>query len=752
MKRLIAVILLTITTAALTVCCGGQGSAVETPKDLEQARLGVMVGTTGEAIAKARFPKADVKSFDDIMDAVAAMKAGQLDAVITALPTSVNLVKHNPEFTILPDQLADEKTAIALKKGNPEMLARLNAIIAEFRKDGTLADMSARWLKTDLSPYEDKSPPVPTEGWVLKVGVCATREPMNFVDKDGNVSGHDGELARRIAAKLGRPLEFQNMKFMALIPALQSGKIDVIITGMTATDERRKSVDFTDHYFNNKQVLIVRKPTAAEEKGFMLASPEDLKDKSIGVLLGSVHDGYATRTFPRATILRYKSPTDVILGVKSGRADAGLYTLDEALRFLKIHPDLGLLEPSLTSEPVAMGFNKEDNELRTAFNSYLKKIKENGLYDEMIKRWMTDCGSTMPEIQRVTEGELLTVGLISDCGLPFTTVKDGQLVGFNIELLDRFAAEQGRKVEYLDMEFGSLIGALAAKKIDIIGVSLSITEERKKSIAFSNPHYKQGTVAFAQKKNLARYQKKKPKEHDGRLRVFFAKVGESFYNNIILEKRYLLLWEGLKTTVEISVFATLVGTLLGGLVCYMRMSRRKVLSLPARVYISLLRGVPVLVFLMIIFYVVFASINISPVLVSVIAFGLNFAAYAAEIFRTGIEGIERGQSEAGIAMGFTRVGTFVSIILPQTVQRVLPVYKGEFISMLKATSIVGYIAVQDLTKASDIIRSRTFDAFFPLFMVAALYFVISWLLIQFMDYLARRTDPKFRRRRQEAAA
>ena len=155
--------------------------------------------------------------------------------------------------------------------------------------------------------------------------------------------------------------------------------------------------------------------------------------------------------------------------------------------------------------------------------------------------------------------------------------------------------------------------------------------------------------------------------------------------------------------------------------------------------------------LMLIFYVVFASVDINPVLVAVIAFGLNFAAYVSEIFRTGIEGIDKGQTEAGIAMGFTKIKTFLFIILPQTVPRILPIYKGEFISLVKMTSIVGYIAVQDLTKASDIIRSRTFDAFFPLIMVAILYFLISGILIQALKYLEMITDPKFKRRKVAGA-
>jgi ABC-type amino acid transport system permease subunit len=144
-------------------------------------------------------------------------------------------------------------------------------------------------------------------------------------------------------------------------------------------------------------------------------------------------------------------------------------------------------------------------------------------------------------------------------------------------------------------------------------------------------------------------------------------------------------------------------------------------------------------------------VNINPIIVAIAAFGMNFAAYVSEMFRTGIEGIDKGQSEAGLAMGFTPVQTFGFIILPQMVQRILPVYKGEFISLVKMTSIVGYIAVQDLTKASDIIRSRTFDAFFPLIMVTVLYFVIAWALMQGLQYLERRTDPKLTRRKVAVA-
>jgi His/Glu/Gln/Arg/opine family amino acid ABC transporter permease subunit len=207
----------------------------------------------------------------------------------------------------------------------------------------------------------------------------------------------------------------------------------------------------------------------------------------------------------------------------------------------------------------------------------------------------------------------------------------------------------------------------------------------------------------------------------------------------------LLILDGLQTTLFISIMSVLLGTMLGALLCSMRMSKRRSLEFAARIYISLVRGTPVLVLLMIIFYVAFARVNINPVLVAVIAFALNFAAYVAEMFRTSIESVDKGQTEAGIAGGFNRGQTFVYIVMPQAVQRLLPVYKGEVISLVKMTSVVGYIAVQDLTKAGDIIRSRTFDAFFPLLMTAMLYFALSYLLITLLNTVEKKSDPQLRK-------
>ena len=219
---------------------------------------------------------------------------------------------------------------------------------------------------------------------------------------------------------------------------------------------------------------------------------------------------------------------------------------------------------------------------------------------------------------------------------------------------------------------------------------------------------------------------------------WWASLTESFTNNLVAEDRYRMILDGLQVTLLITLCAVVSGTLLGGLVCWMRMSRRAWLQKVAKVYIDLMRGTPVLVLLMLMYYVVMAPMDASGIVVAIVTFAMNTAAYVSEMLRTTIQGIDRGQTEAGLALGFTRRQTFLRIVLPQVVKAVMPVYQGEVVSLLKGTSIVGYIAVTDMTRASDLIRARTFDAFFPLIVTAIIYFVMAWLIGLLLQSLVHR--------------
>ena len=262
--------------------------------------------------------------------------------------------------------------------------------------------------------------------------------------------------------------------------------------------------------------------------------------------------------------------------------------------------------------------------------------------------------------------------------------------------------------------------------------ALNISPERAEAVDFSEPYYICTSVVGIRAENSENYV---PESSDVKKEGVLESIKNSIHRNIFEEDRYKLILEGLKLTAFISLMSGILGTLLGALICWMRMRRNIASRSFAKAYIDIMRGTPVLVFLMFMFYVVFAGTSVSAIWVSIITFSMNFAAYAAEMFRTSIEGIDKGQTEAGLSLGYTPARTFTKFILPQAFATVLPVYKGEIISLVKTTSIVGFIAVQDLTKVGDIIRSRTFDAFFPLVMVAILYFILSWIFATALDLI-----------------
>ena len=213
---------------------------------------------------------------------------------------------------------------------------------------------------------------------------------------------------------------------------------------------------------------------------------------------------------------------------------------------------------------------------------------------------------------------------------------------------------------------------------------------------------------------------------------------DSIYLNLIESDRYMIILNGLLVTLEITFFAVIIGTVLGVIAALMKISSNKLLSGISSVYITVMRGTPLVTQLLIIYFVIFGSVNIDKTLVAVIAFGLNSGAYVAEIIRAGIQAVDKGQMEAGRSLGLSKNQTMTHIILPQAVKNILPAYVNEFVVLIKETAIVGYIAVEDLTKAGDIIRSRTFDAFVPLITVALIYLVMTMLLTKLFQYVERR--------------
>lgn len=227
---------------------------------------------------------------------------------------------------------------------------------------------------------------------------------------------------------------------------------------------------------------------------------------------------------------------------------------------------------------------------------------------------------------------------------------------------------------------------------------------------------------------------------------------ERFIFNFIEDNRWKYLWDGLGATLKITFFSLIIGVVIGVFIAIIRSTYEKngkemrmglgkvvlwILNLISKVYLTVIRGTPVVVQLMIMYFVIMAS-STNKILVATLAFGMNSGAYVAEIFRSGIMSIDQGQFEAGRSLGFNFVQTMQYIIIPQAFKNVLPALANEFIVLLKETSVSGYVALHDLTKGGDIIRSRTYDAFPPLLGVAAIYLAMVMFFTYLVGILERR--------------
>ena len=220
-------------------------------------------------------------------------------------------------------------------------------------------------------------------------------------------------------------------------------------------------------------------------------------------------------------------------------------------------------------------------------------------------------------------------------------------------------------------------------------------------------------------------------------------IRENIYNSFIYQDRYKYYLTGLGNTIIMAFFACLIGVILGLILSLVidyneKTGKLYLLSTFARMYIEIIRGTPALLQLMILYYIIFKSVNINIVVVGIISFGLNSGAYVSQIIRSGLISIAKGQEEASTMLGFNYYQTMKYVIMPQALRNVLPALGNEFITLLKETSVAGYIGILELTKASDIVASSTYDYFFPLLIVAIIYLILTLGLTKLLNFFERR--------------
>lgn len=444
------------------------------------------------------------------------------------------------------------------------------------------------------------------------------------------------------------------------------------------------------------------------------------------------------RDYPEAEVIAYSDNPLGYQDVASGRIDVYIYERREMSLAIE-HGTEGvrLLEGAYHTNDVAVGISPVTGipDLQGKLNTFIAELRADGTLDDMYSRWVINGEYDMPEIPAAKNPEYHLRIATAGTAMPYTYYVGTRLNGYDIELAYRFASWLGADVEFKVIDFGGIVAAAATGDVDCIMSDLYRTEENSKTIPFSD------TLFTVEITGMVR---------DGGSpaagKSFGDSIAESFEKTFIRENRWQLFLNGIGTTLLITALSILFGTALGFGVFLLCRKGNPVANGLTHILVRLVTGLPTVVLLMVLYYIIFGGISISGTIVSVICFTLVFGASVYAMVKAGVSTVDRGQTEAACSLGFTDRKAFFDVVLPQALPYIMPLYREQIAALVKATSVVGYVAVQDLTKIGDIVRSRTFEAFFPLLAVAAVYFILADIL----TWLARRfeihADPKRRTR------
>ena len=720
-------------------------------EQLTGKRIGVQTGTNFDKMITDRLPDAKIEYYNSKADEVAALTGKKVEAfaideaVAQILMTEYDQVAYLPEYL---DHFEDGFVFAKNEKGEA-LRDQFNAFLEQLG-DAALDELKTKWFDEDdsaktMPDYTSLS----AENGMLHLATEAAYAPFEYV-RDGEVVGYDIELSILFCEAYGYGLEITDMNFDALLPSVQAGKCDFAASGITITPERAESVLFSEPYFSGGTVLMVLKDNAAgtDQTGGGVRW-QDYNGKRIGVLTGTLMEGAARDYFPDSEHVLLNNYPDCITSLLSGKIDAFLGDEPGLKSIHAEQPEVDYIHDRITQNNYSFAFRKNDPEsaaLCAKLNDFLERSRKDGTMQELDDIWFgVDEDRKVVDMSGLT-GENGTIKVVTtSTDMPFSYIKNGKNVGYDIDLVVRFCRDGGFKLELGDVDFAGRIPAIESGKYDFT-TDMNVTPEREEQVLFSDPTSYGGIVLAVPAKDLQAAdegQAAEGKQPAGT--SFLVSLRESFVRTFIREDRYRLFLSGVGTTLLITLLSILFGTVLGFAVFMLCRNGNAAANVITRFCLWLVQGMPMVVLLMILYYIIFGKISIHGDIVAVIGFTLTFGASVFGLLKMGVGAVDNGQYEAAYALGYSNRRTFSRIILPQALPHVLPAYKGEIVGLIKATAIVGYIAVRDLTKMGDIVRSRTYEAFFPLIAVSVIYFLLEGLLRLIVSRVSVRFNPKNRK-------
>ena len=467
-----------------------------------------------------------------------------------------------------------------------------------------------------------------------------------------------------------------------------------------------------------------------------ITSIEELNGKNLGVQTGVLYEDEIKDEIEGETWYYYKMPNDMIPALESNKIVA--YLIEEVGFYAQRyeHPELVRLEKAVgvSDFAVIVGNNDKQDVLFAQLQQFISDRRADGWLEKLYDYWVIRWNPNTCKIEERPEltGENGTIHVAIEGGYePFSFESNGEFSGYDVEFMLNFAAKYGYDCEFHAMEFDSIAPAVIAGKYDF-GMNIVVDEERAEASVLTDPYYSCDIVFVLEGET-------------GGEAHFLDGIKDSFYKTFIKEERWKLFAQGIGTTLLITVCSVVFGTIFG-FATYMGCRHGNPLANKAmNAFGGFIHGIPTVVFLMILSFVIFAnSSHITAI--SILGFTLIFGCSMFDMLKVGNNAVHRGQAEAAKALGYSDTQSFFKILLPQAAQHFLPIYKNDVISLIKETSVVGYIAVMDLTKVGDLVRSRTYQAFFALIAVAIVYFILEWVLVSIVDRVQISIDPKSRSR------
>lgn len=477
---------------------------------------------------------------------------------------------------------------------------------------------------------------------------------------------------------------------------------------------------------------MAAKKAAKEAAKHAVTSVDDLEGKKIGVQIGTTGDIYASDyegDEAGTKIERYNKGTDAVQALKLGKIDSVIIDEQPAKAFIAKNKELKILKEEFAKEDYAICIDKSNKELKEKINVALAELKQEGTLTQITDYYIGSeekQGKNPYQKKDVKRKGKISVATNAEFQ-PYEYFDQGKIVGIDIDIMQAICDKLGMELEVQNMDFDSIITAVTSGKADVGAAGMTVTEDRLKNIDFSDSYTTSKQVIIVKDASIVSESRS---------------LKESFHDNFIKDKRYEYLLQGFGNTLLITIFAILIGVVLGLLIALVRTSHDRNGSVPflnliCHIYLTVMRGTPAVVQLLIIYYVILTSVQ-NKILVAIIAFGLNSAAYVAEVIRSGIMSVDIGQFEAGRSLGLNYRQTMLHIIVPQAFKNILPALGNEFIVLIKETSISGYIGLMDLTKGGDIIRSITYEAYMPLYAVALVYLVTVMILSAGVRFLEKK--------------